>query len=110
MQDMQCEALPISAGNSLVALYSVQYSRLAQLVKSCGEWVSACDEDYFEKQELNSIIKEFESFYQKSFTGKRSANVVLDAAQFHRQRVANLAKRFPVFQVWQLFSVFQLIP
>lgn len=107
MQDLQCEALPISAGNSLVALYSVQYSRLAQLVKSCGEWVSACDEDYFEKQELNSIIKEFESFYQKSFTSKRST-VVLDTAQFHRQRVAILAKRFPVFQVWQFFSVFRL--
>jgi hypothetical protein len=83
----------------LVALISVQYTRLAQLVKSCGEWISACDDEYFEKQELNGIIKEFETFYQKAFAAKRSAAVTLDGDQFHRHCVVNLAKRFPVFQV-----------
>jgi hypothetical protein len=72
---------------------------LTQLVKNCGEWVSSCDDDYFEKQELNEIVKDFEAFYQKSAAVKRSAVAVVDKTQFHRQSVVKLSKQFPVFQV-----------
>jgi hypothetical protein len=96
---VQCEALPICAGQTFVSLYSVQYSKLAQLVKHCGEWVSSCDDEYFEKQELNDIIKDFEVFYQKSIAFKRTAHVFFDPSQFHRQSVVKLSKRFSVLQV-----------
>ncbi len=96
---VQCEALPICAGQTFVSLYTVQYSKLTQLVKNCGEWVSSCDNDYFEKQELNEIIRDFEVFYQKSAAVKRSAVAVVDKIQFHRQCVVKLSKQFSVFQV-----------
>ncbi len=96
---LQCESLPICAGQSFVSLYTVQYSKLDQLVKHCREWVTSCDDEYFEKEELSSIIKDFESFYTKSVASKRSAHVTIDGTQLHRQIVARLAKRFSSFQV-----------
>ncbi len=96
---LQCESLPICAGQSFVSLYTVQYSKLDQLVKHCREWVASCDDEYFEKEELATIIKHFESFYNKSIASKRSAHVTIDGAQLHRQIVAGLAKRFSTFQV-----------
>jgi hypothetical protein len=95
----QCEALPLCAGRTFVSLYAVQFSKLEQLVKNCSEWVTACDDEYFEKQELNSIIKEFESFYRKSVVAKQSAVLQQDDVQIHRQSVIRLSKRFPVLQV-----------
>jgi hypothetical protein len=77
----------------------VQYSKLDQLVKHCREWVASCDDEYFEKEELATIIKHFESFYNKSIASKRSAHATIDGAQLHRQIVAGLAKRFSTFQV-----------
>jgi hypothetical protein len=61
--------------------------------------VCACDAEYFEKQELDSIIKDFATFYSKATAAKRVANMTVDSLQFHRQSVIKLAKRFPVFQV-----------
>ena len=68
-------------------------------MKNCSEWVCACDAEYFEKQELDSIIKDFSTFYNKATTSKRVSNMTVDSLQFHRQSVIKLAKRFPVFQV-----------
>ena len=95
----QCEALPICAGRTFVSLYPVQFSKLDQLVKNCSEWVASCDNEYFEKQELNSLVKDFESFYRKSIAAKRSAVAQQDEVQIHRQCVVRLSKRFNVLQV-----------
>ena len=95
----QCEALPVCRGHTFVSLLSVQYTKLEQLMKNCSEWVCACDEEYFEKRELDSIIKDFSTFYNKATASKRVSNMTVDSLQFHRQSVIKLAKRFPMFQV-----------
>jgi hypothetical protein len=101
---MQCEALPITSGLSFVALFNVQFTKLGQLVKNCSDWITSCDDEYFEKQELSKIIKDFDSFYQRAVFSKRSAPAPTQGAQFHKQTVVALSKRFVVFQVRAAFS------
>ncbi len=61
--------------------------------------MSACDDQYFEKHELNSIVKDFESFYRKAVASKRTSIFHVDEVQSHRQNVVKLSKRFSSLQV-----------